>query len=150
MSVADFETSSLRMERFLVVQVFAPTEDVDRIMEHVCQIVPLVQGAYDRNAFQSASGIERYRPLDGAAAGAETELRKRPGVVCVTFDVPDDRSVLENVVEAIYQVHSYQEPVIKIHEALISRTKGIDDKNNPYRWWNAGGDWKQTVSDAKR
>jgi len=39
-----FETKSVRMERLLQVSVFAPEEDVDRIMEHVCKIVPLAQG----------------------------------------------------------------------------------------------------------
>jgi len=146
MSIAAFETKSVRMQRFLVVQVFAAVEDVDRIMEHVCRIVPLTQGPYDQNAFQSAPGTERYRPLEGAAAGAETELRKRPGVVCVSFDMSDDTALLEHVVETIFQVHSYQEPVIKVQEVLVSRSKGLDEKNNPYRWWNTTGDWKKATS----
>jgi hypothetical protein len=142
-----FETKSVRMERLVAVHLFAPTEDVDRIMEHVCRIIPLSQGAYDSNAFQSAAGIERYRPLEGAAAGAETELRKRPGVVEVSFGMPHDQVLLEQVIEAIYQVHSYQEPVIKVQEVLVSRSKGIDDKDNPYRWWNTTGDWKKKPGD---
>jgi hypothetical protein len=142
MQRAGFETTSMRMERLLVVNVFAPTEDVDRIMEHVGWIAPLIQGAYDSNAFQSAAGIERYRPRDGAIAGTETEVRKRPGVVCVTFELADDPELLERVIEVIYAVHSYQEPVIRVHEAWGSRTKGLDDKDNPFRWWNTTGDWK--------
>ena len=85
-----FETKSVRMERHLLVSTQAPTEDIDRIMEHVVQIAPLAMGKYDSNAFQSAVGIERYRPLEGAMAGAETELRKRPGVVEVSFQMPND------------------------------------------------------------
>ena len=102
-----FETKSLRMERLLQVCVFAPEEDVERIMAHVCEITPLSQGdKYDSNAYQSAPGIERYRPLDGAAAGPETEVRKRPGVVAVSFELPDDQALLAQVVEAIFQVHA--------------------------------------------
>ena len=139
-----FETESLRMERLLQVSVFAPQEDVERIMAHVCEIAPLSQGEkYDSNAYQSAAGIERYRPLEGAAAGPETEVRKRPGVVELSFELPDDQALLERVVETVFQVHSYQEPVIKVQHVLVSRSKGLDDSDNPHRWWNTTGDWKE-------
>ncbi len=144
MADAGFETESIRMERVFLLRLFAPIEDVDRIMEHVCKIVPLTMGAYDSNAFQSAPGIERYRPLEGAVAGAETELRKRPGVVAVSFEVPHDQALLAQVIETIYQVHSYQEPVIRVEDVWSSRTKGLDDKANPHRWWNTSGDWLKT------
>ena len=140
----DFETKSVHMEHLLQLSVYAPEEDVDRIMEFVGKITPLPQGEkYDSNAYQTAAGIERYRPLEGAAAGPETEVRKRPGVVEIIFELPDDQILLENVVEEIYQVHSYQEPVIKIQNILVSRSKGLDDGKNPHRWWNTTGDWKQ-------
>src|SRR5689334_14626588 len=128
-----FETRSVRMEPVLIVSFQAPAVDVDRIMEAVTRITPLAVGCYDRNAFQSAPGIERYRPLAGAAAGAETELRRRPGIVEVSFQLPDDRALLAEVVEAVFQAHSYQEPVIAAREALVSRSKGLDDRDNPHR-----------------
>jgi len=140
-----FETKSIRMERVFSVRLLAPEEDVDRIMKHVCSVTPLRQGNYDSNAWVSAPGIERYRPLEGAAAGVETEIRMRPGVSEINFEIPHDRSLLEAVIEKIYEVHSYQEMTLKIHEMLVSRTKGLDDKANPYRWWNTTGDWKKKV-----
>jgi hypothetical protein len=140
-----FETKSLRMELLLLVTFQAPVADVDRIMEAVVAITPLRMGKYDSNAFQSADGIERYRPLEGAAAGAETELRWRPGTVEVSFELPDDQALAARVVEAIYQVHSYQEPVIRIQPLLASRAKGLDDRSNPHRWWNTTGDWKRAA-----
>ncbi|MER8636982.1 MULTISPECIES: hypothetical protein [unclassified Mesorhizobium] len=140
-----FETKSLRMELLLLVTFQAPAADVDRIMEAVVAIAPLEMGKYDSNAFQSADGIERYRPLEGAAAGAETELRRRSGTVEVSFELPDDQKLAARVVEAIYQVHSYQEPVIRIQPLLASRSKGLDDRTNPNRWWNTTGDWKKAL-----
>ena len=149
MNTQGFETTSVRMERRLLVRVFAPDEDVDRILERVGAIDPLAQGEkYDSNAFQTAAGLERYRPLAGAAAGPESEVRKRPGVVEVSFELPDDQARLEAVVEAIFQVHSYQEPVIRVQEILTSRSKGLDDSTNPHRWWNTTGDWKRQANDA--
>jgi len=142
-----FDTKSVRMERMLLVRVFAPEADVDRIMSHVCEIDPLVQGAkYDCNAFQSASGIERYRPLEGAAAGPETDVRKRPGVAEVSFELSDDQELLERIVETVFHVHSYEEPVIRVQEMLTSRSRGLDDSANPYRWWNTTGDWKNQAA----
>lgn len=139
-----FETGSVRMERLLLMTVPAPAEDVDRIMEQVVRVTPLAMGArYDSNAYQSAGGIERYRPLDGAAAGAENDLRKRPGVVEVSFELPDDQDLVARVVEVVFQAHSYQEPVIRVQEVLASRSKGLDDRDNPHRWWNTTGDWKK-------
>jgi len=138
-----FESKSLRMEPFLLVSVQAPEADVARIMEQVRRLAPLAVGRYDSNAFQSAAGIEHYRPLEGAAAGAESEVRRRPGVVELSFQLPDEQALLEQVVEAIFQTHSYQEPAIVVREVLASRSKGLDDKDNPNRWWNTTGDWKK-------
>jgi hypothetical protein len=146
--LAAFETRSLRMESLLMLRFQAPPEDVDRIMEAVCALTPLSMGQYDSNAYQSAGGTERYRPLEGAAAGPETELRKRPGIVEVSFQLPKDSDLLAEIVEAIFQVHSYQEPFIAVQEVLVSRSKGLDDSRNPHRWWNTTGDWKKATNEA--
>ena len=139
---SSFETKSVRMERMVLLVLQAPTDDVDRIMEAVVKVVPLTMGKYDSNAYQSGAGIERYRPLEGAAAGPETELRKRPGTVEVTFELPEDQNVIGQVIEVIFQTHSYQEPVIRLQNILASRSKVLDDSKNPNRWWNTTGDWK--------
>lgn len=141
MPLASFETHAVSMVPQYLVEFQAPSEDVDRILDHVGAVTPLRIGAYDRNAFQSAPGLERYRPLEGAAAGAESETRQRPGVVAVSFQIAADPALLARVVEAIHQVHSYQEPAILVREVLASRSKGIDDSANPHRWWNTTGDW---------
>lgn len=131
------------MQRMVILAFQAPVDDVDRIMGEVVRIVPLAMGKYDSNAYQSAAGTERYRPLEGAAAGPETEVRLRPGIVEVSFELPDDESIVQQVVESIFQTHSYQEPVIRLHTILTSRSKGLDDSKNPNRWWNTTGDWKK-------
>ncbi|MDQ0395296.1 hypothetical protein J3R73_005088 [Labrys monachus] len=126
----------------------APAADVDRIMDGVVRITPLAMGRYDANAYQSGPGIERYRPLEGAAAGPEAALRKRPGTVELSFELPADQDLVERVIEAIFQLHSYQEPVIRIQTILASRSKGLDDGANPHRWWNTTGDWKKAAADT--
>ena len=145
-ALTSFETASLRMEPMLLVRCQAPEADVDRIMAEVARLTPLAMGRYDNNAYQSAGGVERYRPMEGAAAGAETEIRKRPGIVEVTFQLPRDPDLLARVVETIFQVHAYQEPFIAVEEILVSRSKGLDDSRNPHRWWNTTGDWKRAAA----
>jgi hypothetical protein len=144
--LAGFETVSVHMESMLRLCFQAPEEDVERIMAAVTALTPLAVGKYDHNAYQAAGGIEHYRPLEGAAAGPETKIRQRPGVVEVSFRLPKDQNLLEQIVEAIFQVHSYQEPYIAVEEVLVSRSKGLDDKDNPHRWWNTTGDWKKATA----
>lgn len=141
MSDQPFETPSVRLSHAVLVTFQAPREDVDRIMNDVVTITPLPMGKYDSNAFETASGVERYRPREGAGAGAEDGVRKRPGVVEVSFEVPADRGLLDAVIEAIFRSHSYEEPVIRLQQILSGRSKGLDDRDNPNRWWNTTGDW---------
>jgi len=148
MRLAAFETPSVRMESMLMLRFQAPPEDVERVMAAVGALTPLGVGQYDSNAYQSAGGTERYRPLAGAAAGPETEIRQRPGVVEVSFRLPRDSQLLELIVEAIFQTHSYQEPYIAVEEVLVSRSKGLDDSKNPHRWWNTTGDWKRASANS--
>jgi hypothetical protein len=75
-----FYTRSVQMEQFTLLTFQAPEADVERIMAAVTSIIPLAIGAYDSNAWVSASGIERYRPREGAAAGVEEIVRQRPRV----------------------------------------------------------------------
>ena len=137
------ETMSVKLVRMLLVVVQAPPDDVERLMTEVTRVTPLAMGNYDHNAYHSAGGVERYRPLEGAAAGAETETRQRPGIVEISFELPEDADLLEKVIETIFHFHSYQEPVIRVMPILTSRSKGTDQSGNPHRWWNRGGDWKK-------
>jgi hypothetical protein len=143
--LSSFETHSVKMDSHLLVTVQAPTEDMDRIAAAIGEITPLLLGRYDQNTYETAGGLERYRPLEGAAAGAEAELRKRSGVAILGFQLPPDQPLLEKIVESIFQIHSYQEPVILVQPVLASRSKGLDDRDNPNRWWNTTGDWKKRV-----
>lgn len=137
-----FETRAMRMEPHWLVTFQAPAEDVDRIFEEITRHTSLRHGKTDKNAFRSVGGQEYYRPREGTPTGAEDEVRKRPGVDEMSLFIPRDRAVLTRVIEAIYEVHSYYEPVIFVREVLRSRCKGLDDSQNPHRWWNRNGDWK--------
>ena len=135
------DTWPMVLEPLWLVAFQAPAEDVERIFEAVAAVAPLTHGKTDRNAYRVPGGIEYYRPREGTPTGAEEEQRRRPGVDEVRFLLPREPALLQKVVEAIYQVHSYYEPVITVQETLRSRCKGLDDSANPHRWWNKQGDW---------
>lgn len=141
-----FETNAIVMEPQWLVSFQAPVQDVDRIFERITEVISLQHGKTDKNAYRAPSGIEYYRPLEGTPTGAEDEVRKRPNVDEVRFVIPRDQDVASKVIEAIYEVHSYYEPVIYVQEVLRSCCKGLDDSDNPHRWWNKSGDWKTAES----
>lgn len=137
-----FHTRPIHMQPMWLVMFQVPAEDVDRIFDTTTNVTPLPMGKTDRNSYRAPAGVEYYRPREGTPTGAEDDTRHRPGVDEMRFYLPRDTAVLTKVIEAIYAVHSYYEPVITVTEVLRSQCKGLDDKDNPHRWWNKQGDWK--------
>lgn len=137
-----FDTRPLKMEPMWLITFQAPAADIDRIFDAVRAVVPLVHGKTDQNGYRAPVGFEYYRPLEGTPTGAEDNIRKRPGVEEMRFFLPRNTVQLDLVIEAIYEVHGYYEPVITVQEVLRSAGKGLDDSGNPHRWWNKDGDWK--------
>ena len=140
-----FETRPIVMQPMWLIMFQAPQEDVDRIFEAITEVAPLAQGKTDRNGYRAPGGLEYYRPREGTPTGPEDDTRKRPDVDEMRFFIPRDERILNAVIEAVYEVHSYYEPVITVTDVLRSECKGLDDKDNPHRWWNKSGDWKSTA-----
>lgn len=67
-----FETRSVRMERLSLLTFQAPAEDVDRIMEAVVKVAPLVMGNYDSNAYHPG-----WVSNDIARSRGPPQVRKR-------------------------------------------------------------------------
>jgi hypothetical protein len=138
-----FETPAIRMIPYWRVRFLAPADEVDQVFDEIIKIAPLVYGKTYRNAIRAAPCHEYYRPMEGTPTGAEEETRKRPGIVEMSFSIPTDQAQLEQIINIIYQYHSYYEPPISVESILRSETRGLDDTDNPNRWWNKGGDWKR-------
>ena len=137
-----FSTRAIHMRPFWKLSFQAPVEDIDRIFERIAEITPLAQGKTDKNGYRSATGYEYYRPREGTPTGAEDELRRRPGADEMSIFIPREQALLEQIIDAIYEVHCYYEPLIFVADVLRSETVGLDDSDNPHRWWNKDGDWK--------
>ncbi|KAB2848357.1 MAG: hypothetical protein F9K44_11060 [Hyphomicrobiaceae bacterium] len=100
---------------------------------------PLSYGRYERNAFVSAVGTETYRPLANSTSaihlGAQDTIQKFPCVELV-ISIQQERETLSRVLDAIRDVHHYEEPLIFVHDAWASRAAYDPRNTNPHRWWN--------------
>jgi hypothetical protein len=123
-----------RMQRVHLVSVHVPSGSVDKVLQSLAAAVGLEYGKYDQVAFIDAEGLEQYRPLAGSKAGAQESAKADPSKV-VTVSLIHDGTVLHKALDAIYQVHPYEEPVIYVTEGWRSRSTSAD-QNNPNRWWN--------------
>lgn len=132
-----FTADSFRLERVYVVTVHIPNEEVEKVLGAVTTAVPLDYGFYDQVAFLDAPGLEQYRGREGSKGGASEKSGRTP-TTRVSFSIPRANEPLAKVLAAIRYAHSYEEPVIYVHEAWRSRTTDRDE-NNPNRWWNQKG-----------
>jgi hypothetical protein len=125
-----------RVEPAYYVQCHVPNAEIDAVLQAVAEAVQLEYGRYDQVAFIDAPGLEQFRPLEGSRAGAQSSAGREP-TTNVRFSVPRDAAVLKKALDAIHRVHSYQEPVVYVHEVWRTRNSGGDD-DNPNKWWNRG------------
>jgi hypothetical protein len=72
--------------------------------------------------------------MAGSKAGEVAGAGRAP-TTNVSFSVPRDVVALKKALDAIHAVHSYEEPVVYIHEVWRTRNTGGDD-TNPNKWWN--------------
>jgi len=136
-----FEIPAIKMIPYWRIRFLAPEDEIDPLFDEIIKVAPLVYGKTDRNAIRAAPCHEYYRPMNGTPTGAEEATRKRPGIVEMSLSIAPDRQQLERIIDRIYQYHSYYEPPISVEPILRSETRGLDDSDNPNRWWNRDGDW---------
>lgn len=130
-----FDMTPARLEREWVVTVDTPAGGVAPVMEALGREMPLNQGPYDNCLFVRESGFQRFRALDGSHAGAEGTVQQTPACQIV-FSIPPDQALLRKAFDVIFSVHVNEEPTIRVEEVWGSRSKFLDDKDNPNRYWN--------------
>lgn len=126
--------ATYRVEAAYYVACHVPNAEVDKVLERVTKAVALEYGKYDQVASIDAPGLEQFRPLRDSKAGEQASAARQP-TTNVSFSLPRDPVVLKRALDAIHDVHSYEEPVIYIAEVWRTRnTGGVDDNSN--KWWN--------------
>jgi hypothetical protein len=123
------------LERAFLINVHVPNANVEKVLKSVTIAAPLDYGNYDQVAFLDAPGLEQFRPKTESKAG-DYESAGRELTTNISFSIPQNTMMLKKILDAIRQVHSYEEPVIYVRDVWRSRATGGDDEN-PNRWWNS-------------
>lgn len=139
----DYIAASGRFEAIWTLEIQTVPDDIDRILDSVIEVYPLAYGRYERNASISAVGKETARPPAGSTTAAHVDdfvpgSTETYPMVELKVSLPRDTAVLASVMDAILEVHHYEEPVIFLREDWASRAAYNPSNDNPNRWWNNG------------
>ena len=138
-----YSAKSGRLEPVFTIEIQTLMEDTDRILDEILKVHPLAYGNYQRNASISAEGRETVQPNEGSTTTTHVE-GYRAGetetypMVELKISIERDVAVLEKVMDAILEVHHYEEPVIFVREDWVSRANYNPNSDNPNRFWNNG------------
>lgn len=130
-----FDVNAAVLESEWMIVIDSPTAGVSSVIDALEKNIPLVQGPYDCCSFVQEGGYQRFRALEGSHAGAEGTIQKTAACQIV-FSIPTDEALLKRVFESIFQSHVNEEPTIRVFPAWGSRSKLLNDKSNPNRYWN--------------
>jgi len=138
-----YQAKSGRFVPVWTLEIQTVPDDTDRILDAVMQVHPLGFGRYQRNASISAVGVETSQPEAGSTttshvAGFQAGQTESYAMVELKISIERDPTVLASVMDAILDVHHYEEPVIFLREDWASRANYNPNSNNPNRWWNSG------------
>lgn len=131
----NFDMAPATLEREWVVTIDTPVAGVEPLVKALGDQLPLTQGPYDNCMFVRDSGYQRFRALEGSHAGAEGTIQKTAAQQIV-FSLPCDPDLLSKAFSVIFAAHVNEEPTIRVEEIWGSRSKLLNDKDNPNRYWN--------------
>jgi hypothetical protein len=134
LDITKLETESSAIEGEYLARVQTPPDDVSRVLAAITNASPLRYGKYELVAFRSNTGTLQFKPLEGSKPVA-TELIYLP---CdeISFTVPQDEGTIAAVIEAIFESHPYEEPVVLIQPVMSTRFKYTSTSYNPNIWWH--------------
>ena len=122
----NYKAASGRLVPVWTLEVQTLSEETDRILDAVMKVHPLSYGRYQRNASISAVGRETTQPQENSTTTTHKAGFKAGGtqtypMVELKISVERDLAVLERVMDAVLDVHHYEEPVIFVREDWTSR-----------------------------
>ncbi|WP_420451157.1 hypothetical protein [Ilumatobacter sp.] len=129
------EGADWRLEPVFTVAVELGERDDDRIRHAVQERDDLRYRDYEHVSFESAHGIQRYRGQPDAVTTPVLDETVRD-VNVWRFSIPRDTEVLTGILDIVYELHSYEEPVVHVVEAFAARTRDGVDRDGPNRGWN--------------
>ncbi|MEM7289342.1 MAG: hypothetical protein AAF412_03035 [Pseudomonadota bacterium] len=139
----DYNAKSGRLERVFTLEIQTLEDEVDRILDAVMAVNPLLYGRYERNASVMTGGKETTRPQANSTTTTHKEDYEHGKAMTypmieLKISVERDLAVLEAIMDVILDLHHYEQPVIFVREDWASRANYDPKNENPNRWWNNG------------
>ncbi len=131
----DLDMKPAHLEREWLITIDTPLGGVSVVQQALGKHLPLVQGPYDNCMYVREAGYQRFRALAGSHAGDEGTVQQTAAAQ-VIFSLPCDTDLLRKAFDVIFSVHVNEEPTIRVQEVWGCRSKLLDDKDNPNRYWN--------------
>jgi len=123
------------LQREWQVTVQTPRGGLDQLVAALGRDLPLKQGAYERCLYVRGAGSQQFRALQGSHAGAEGTIQTTDAAE-VVFSIAADEALLRRAFAVIFEHHVNEEPTVRVQELWGSRSRYLDDKDNPNRYWN--------------
>lgn len=130
-----FDMPPATLEAEWLITVDTPVGGVEGVLRALENALPLDQGPYDCCTYVREGGFQRFRALAGSHAGAEGTVQQTAAAQIV-FSIDRDPALLSRAFDVIFAAHVNEEPTIRVQEGWGSRSKLLDDKDNPNRYWN--------------
>lgn len=142
-SLANYKANSGTFVPVWTLEIQTLETETDRILDAVMAVNSLSYGRYQRTASISAVGRETTQPEPNSTTtthveGFEAGTTHTFPMVELKISLDRDLAVLQIVMDAILQVHHYEEPAIFLREDWASRSAYNPNSDNPNRWWNNG------------
>ena len=118
-----------------LVTIDTPRAGAASVLQGLEEDLSLTQGPYDCCSYTSSGGTQRFRCLEGSHAGNEGTIQQTEAAQIVV-SLPQDMELLQRLFDSVFKHHVNEEPTIRVQEAFGSRSKLLDDKDNPNRYWN--------------
>ncbi len=121
MNSRKFETKNATIQDEYLFRVQIPAGYASQVLEAVIKVTPLRYGNYEQVTFRCCNGMQRYKSLAGSKTGE--------GVVVnipsdeISFTVPKHDETVTAVIDAVFESHPYEEPVILIQDVVGTRFK---------------------------
>jgi len=129
----DLGSALLNLEWRITIQ--CPTAGVELLTKALGRDLPLQQGAYDNCLYVRGNGHQQFRALEGSHAGDEGTIQSTESSEIV-FTITADPKLLKLAFDVIFTYGVQEEPTVSVEEVWGSRSKYLDDKDNPNRYWN--------------
>lgn len=130
---ADMQFAVLTAEWLITIDT--PCGGVDSVLRGLEEDLSLTQGPYDCCSYTNSGGTQRFRCLEGSHAGDEGTIQQTAASQIVV-SIPQEMPLLQRLFDSVFTHHVNEEPTIRIQETFGSRSKLLDDKDNPNRYWN--------------